>query len=59
VIARGSELAPCSDGANGAEDPSLRLAQAVRRDLAQGSERAEFSLGVMNAASIFGLAAAR
>ncbi|HQX25853.1 MAG TPA: hypothetical protein PLE37_12815 [Pseudomonadota bacterium] len=50
--------APCSDDAIGAEDPSLRLAQAVRRALAQGPERAEYSLGVMNATWISGLAAA-
>jgi len=51
-------LAPCSDDAIGAEDPSLRLAQAVRRALAQGPERAECSLGVMNATWTSGLAAA-
>ncbi len=51
-------LAPGSDDAVGAEDPSLRQAQAVRRALAQGPERAEFSLGVMNATRISGLAAA-
>jgi hypothetical protein len=51
-------LAPCSDAAVGAEDPSLRLAHVVRRALAQEPERAEFSLGVMNATRISGLAAA-
>jgi hypothetical protein len=51
-------LAPCSDDAVGAEDPSLRLAQAVRRALAQGPKRAERSLGVRNATRISGLAAA-
>ena len=51
-------LAPCSDDAVGAEDPSLRLAQAVRRALAQGPERAELEFGVMNATQISGLAAA-
>ena len=51
-------LAPCSDDAVGAEDPSLRLAQAVRRALAQGPERAELEFGVMNATWISGLAAA-
>jgi hypothetical protein len=30
-------------------DPTMRLAQVVYRPLAQGPERAEFSLGVMNA----------
>jgi hypothetical protein len=34
-------LVPCSDDAVGAEDPSLRLAQAVRRALAQGPKREE------------------
>ena len=51
-------LAPCSDDAVGAEDPSHRLAQAVRRALAQGPERAELEFGVMNATYISGLAAA-
>jgi len=41
-------LAPCSDDAVGAEDPSLRQAQAVRRALAQGPERADLSLGVID-----------
>lgn len=58
MIARGSGLAPCSDDAVGTEDPSLRLAQAVRRALAQGPERAELEFGVMNATYISGLAAA-
>jgi hypothetical protein len=51
-------LAPCSDDAVGAEDPSLPLAQAVCRALAHGPWRAELSLGVMNATWISGLAAA-
>lgn len=51
-------LAPRSDDAVAAEDLPLRLAQAVRLALAQGPERAEFSLGVMNATCIYGLAAA-
>jgi hypothetical protein len=51
-------LAPRSDGAVGAEDPSLRRAQAVRRALAQGPERAELEFGVINATQISGLAAA-
>jgi hypothetical protein len=34
-------LAPRSDDAVGAEDPSLQLAQAVRRALAQESKRAD------------------
>jgi hypothetical protein len=51
-------LVPCSDDAVDAEDPPLRLAQVVRRSLAQEPERAVFSLGVMNATSISGLAAA-
>ncbi|MCC6472177.1 MAG: hypothetical protein IT514_00385 [Burkholderiales bacterium] len=55
---RHDRLAPRSDDALGAEDPSLRLAQAVRRALAQGPLRADFSLGVMNATPISGLAAA-
>jgi len=42
-------LAPCSDDAVGAEDLPLRLAQAVRRALAQRPVRADLSLGVMNA----------
>jgi hypothetical protein len=51
-------LAPRSDGAVGAEDPSLRRAQAVGRALAQGPERAELEFGVINATQISGLAAA-
>ena len=51
-------LAPRSDDAVGAENPSVRLAQAVRRALAQGPDRAEFSPGLMNATRISGLAAA-
>jgi hypothetical protein len=51
-------LAPCSDDAVGAEDPSLRLTHAVRRALAQEPERADPSLGKMNATQISGLAAA-
>jgi hypothetical protein len=51
-------LAPRSDDAIGAEDPSLRLAQAVRRALVQGPWRADLSLDVMTATQISGLAAA-
>jgi len=51
-------LAPCSDDAVGAENPSLRLAHVVRRALAQGPERAELEFGVMSATWISGLAAA-
>jgi hypothetical protein len=49
IARRHYRLAPRSDDAVGAEDPSLRLAQAVRRALAQGPERAELEFGVMNA----------
>jgi hypothetical protein len=51
-------LAPCSEDTVGAEDPSLRRAQAVGRALAQGPERAEHEFGMMNATYISGLAAA-
>jgi hypothetical protein len=58
IARRHYRLAPRSDDAVGAEDLSLQLAQAVRRALAQGPERAELEFGVMNATYISGLAAA-